>query len=104
MFFKQPQVIKYGLRFKLCAHPYFANVNQHCDYELVRKVPLSVRNRHTDTQELGIIKHQDSSGGNVDNFIHKKFSGRIPFCTMYSSHQHTAEQNYKTYHHYCPEA
>ena len=32
-------------------------------------------------QELGKIKLQDSSGGNFDNFIHKEFSGRIPFCT-----------------------
>ena len=31
-------------------------------------------------QEFGKIKLQDRSG-NVDNFINKIFSGRIPFCT-----------------------
>ena len=31
--------------------------------------------------EVGKIKLQDSSGGNFENFIDKKFSGRIPFCT-----------------------
>ena len=33
-------------------------------------------------QELGIIKLQDSSGGNVVNFIHQNCSVRIPFRTI----------------------
>ena len=32
-------------------------------------------------QQLGKIKLQDSSGGNFENFIPKKFSGIIPFYT-----------------------
>ena len=33
-------------------------------------------------QDLGKIKLRDSSGGNVNNFIHKTFSGIIPFRTI----------------------
>ena len=32
-------------------------------------------------QELGKIKLQDSSGGNVENFIHKDFSDTNPYYT-----------------------
>ena len=39
-------------------------------------------------QELGKIKLQDSSGGNVENFIHKIFSGGIPFCTILAINIH----------------
>ena len=31
-------------------------------------------------------KLRDNSGGSFDNFIHKKFSGRIPFYTILAIH------------------
>ena len=33
-------------------------------------------------QGVGKIKLQDSSGGNYDHLINKKFRGRIPFCII----------------------